>query len=161
MGTFRNNPAWKKLLEMALLISVAGLLYTLYALNYLDRILGDPLTLWFFGIILAVVVLVEGFAFAGFDADDHFWSWLATGLGMLGTVLGFSMALAGIEAEALQDPATLSTEIGDFLKTVSFAIDTTMIGLSAAMLMEAMNKVRAMLYGNSPSGHDGEQPVEH
>ncbi|HGG61242.1 MAG TPA: hypothetical protein ENK26_15235 [Gammaproteobacteria bacterium] len=70
---------------------------------------------------------------------------MTTGLGMLGTVLGFSLALAGIEIEALQDPASLSAEIGRFLKTVSFAIDTTLIGLSAAMVMETMNKVREML----------------
>ena len=48
----------------------------------------------------------------------------------------------------MHDPAALSAEIGRFLKTVSFAIDTTMIGLSAAMVMEAMNKVREILYGN-------------
>lgn len=138
-----------KFIELALLMSVSALLGTLYSLGYLDRILGQDLTFWFFCIILAIVILVEGFALTGFDADDHFWSWLTTGLGMLGTVLGFSIALAGIEVDALSDPATLSAEIGSFLKTVSFAIDTTMIGLSAAMVMEAMNKVREMLYGNN------------
>ena len=152
-----NNTSWMKLIELALLLSFAALTVTLYVLGYLDRILGNPLTLWFFGIILTIVVLVEGFAFAGFDADDHFWSWLTTGLGMLGTVLGFSMALAGIEVEALHDPASLTAEIGRFLKTVSFAIDTTMIGLSAAMLMEAMNKMREILYGKPDSREETSQ----
>ena len=76
---------------------------------------------------------------------SRFFSLLGTILyGMLGTVLGFSLALGGIDVKALHDPATLSAEIGQFLKTVSFAIDTTLIGLSAAMVMEAMNKIREM-----------------
>ena len=149
MSSDKKKSPWLKLIELALLMSVSALVATLYTLGYLDRILGNDLTFWFFSIILVLVILVEGFAFAGFDADDHFWSWLTTGLGMLGTVLGFSMALASIQVDALHDPATLSSEIGRFLKTVSFAIDTTMIGLSAAMVMEAMNKVREMLYGKS------------
>lgn len=141
-----NKPApWAKLIELALLFSLGALLFALYAQGYLDRILGNPLTLWFFGIILTIVILVEAFAFIVREVDVHFWSWLTTGLGMLGTVLGFSMALAGIDVGALQDPATLSAEIGQFLKAVSFAIDTTLIGLSAAMIMEGMNKVREML----------------
>ncbi len=142
----RSTPfPWDRLVELAILLSLLALLYALYALGYLDRILGNSLTVWFFGIILVIVVIVEAFAFSGRDADSHFWAWLTTGLGMLGTVLGFSLALAGIEIEALQDPASLSAEIGRFLKTVSFAIDTTLIGLSAAMVMETMNKVREML----------------
>ncbi len=157
MGKVNGNAPWLRLIEFALLLSFVALMATLYILGYLDRILGNPLTLWFFGIIMAVVILVEGFALAGFDADDHFWSWLTTGLGMLGTVLGFSMALAGIEVEALHDPSTLSAEIGRFLKTVSFAIDTTMIGLSAAMVMEAMNKVREILYGKIASKQETTQ----
>ena len=144
---------WSKLIEIVILLSFGALLLTLYLHGYLDRILDNTLTQWFFGIILTVVLLVEAFAFTERMADVHFWSWLTTGLGMLGTVLGFSMALAGIDAGALQDPATLSTEIGQFLKAVSFAIDTTMIGLSAAMTMEAMNKVREMLYGTVDEKH--------
>ena len=102
----------------------------------------------FFGLILTIILVVEAFAFTVRVIDIHFWSWLTTGLGMLGTVLGFSIALAGIDVKALHDPATLSAEIGQFLQTVSFAIDTTLIGLSAAMVMETMNKVREIL---SPS----------
>ncbi|QYZ66222.1 MAG: hypothetical protein OI74_14920 [Gammaproteobacteria bacterium (ex Lamellibrachia satsuma)] len=154
MVTPKSPAPWAKLIELALLFSLVALLVTLYTQGYLDRILGNVLTLWFFCIILAILLLVESFAFAGRDADDHFWSWLTTGLGMLGTVLGFSMALAGLEVDALHDPTTLSAEIGRFLKTVSFAIDTTMIGLSAAMTMEAMNKVRKMLYGQRTAGSD-------
>ena len=136
-----------RLFELAILLSLGALIFTLYSLGYLDRILGNTLTLWFFGIILTIVLLVESFAFSGRMTDAHFWSWLSTGLGMLGTVLGFSMALAGIDVTDLQDATTLSAEIGEFLKAVSFAIDTTMIGLSAAMIMEAMSKIRDMLYG--------------
>ena len=144
----RNSTTISRLVELAFLFSLLALVLTLYTQGYLDRIIGNDLTLWFFGLILVIVVLVETVAFSGRDVDAHFWSWLTTGLGMLGTVLGFSMALAGIEVDALHDPATLSAEIGRFLKTVSFAIDTTMIGLSAAMMMEAMNKVRQILYGS-------------
>ncbi|MEL0583588.1 MAG: hypothetical protein AAES65_01740 [Candidatus Thiodiazotropha sp. (ex. Lucinoma kazani)] len=138
---------WARLFELATLLSLGALIFTLYSLGYLDRILGNTLTLWFFGIILTIVLLVEVFAFSGRMTDVHFWSWLTTGLGMLGTVLGFSIALAGIDVSDLQDASTLSAEIGQFLKSVAFAVDTTMIGLSAAMIMEAMNKIRDMLYG--------------
>ena len=148
MPESRKTTTLSRLIELAILFSLMALVFTLYTQGYLDRILGNPLTLWFFGLILTIVLLVEAVAFTGRDVDAHFWSWLTTGLGMLGTVLGFSLALAGIEVDALHDPAALSAEIGQFLKTVSFAIDTTMIGLSAAMVMEAMNKVRQILYGN-------------
>ena len=146
MVTPRKTGPVSRLIELAFLLSLAALVATLYTQGYLDRIIGNTLTLWFFGLILTIVTLVETVAFSGRDVDAHFRSWLTTGLGMLGTVLGFSMALAGIEADALHDPAALSAEIGRFLQTVSFAIDTTMIGLSAAMVMEAMNKVRQILY---------------
>lgn len=141
-----QNPApWARLVELAVLLSLAGLIYALWVLGYLDRILDNPLTVWFFAIILVITVLVQALAFSGRDVDVHFWSWLTTGFGMLGTVLGFSLALAGIDVESLQNPAVLSAEIGEFLKTVSFAIDTTLTGLSAAMVMEAMNKLRSIL----------------
>ncbi len=139
--------AMKKLIELALILSLSALLLTLNALGYLDRILSDPLTFWFFWIILVIVTLVEAAALAGRDVDSHFWSWLVTALGMLGTVLGFSLALAGIDVEALQDPGALTAEIGQFLRHVAFAVDTTLIGLVAALVMEALNKVREILYG--------------
>ena len=147
MAAPRASLPWAKLTEMAILLSLAVLLFILYAQGYLDRILGNTITAWFFGLIAVIVVFVEALAFIGRNVDVHFWSWLTTGLGMLGTVLGFSLALAGIDVEALQDPAVLSAEIGDFLGQVSFAIDTTLVGLSAAMIMEAMSKVREMLHG--------------
>ncbi len=145
MGEPSNPKPMARLVELAILLSLAAMLWTLHALGYLDRILGNVLTAWFFGIIVTVVVFVEALAFAGRDVDVHFWSWLTTGLGMLGTVLGFSLALAGIDVDALQDPAALSAEIGAFLKQVAFAVDTTLIGLSAAMIMEALAKVREIL----------------
>ncbi len=135
------------MIELALLLSLLGLLGILYVQGYLDRLLDDALTAWFFGIILAIVLVVEAFAFFGRDVDVGFWAWLTTGLGMLGTVLGFSLALAGIDVEALQNPTSLVAEIGGFLKMVSFAVDTTLIGLSAALVMAAMDKVRALLHG--------------
>ena len=144
MDTPKKPAPWAQLIELAILFSLAVLLLTLYSQGYLDRILGNTLSLWFFWLILVIVLLVEVFAFILRVIDIHFWSWLVTGLGMLGTVLGFSLALGGIDVKALHDPATLSAEIGQFLKTVSFAIDTTLIGLSAAMVMEAMNKIREM-----------------
>lgn len=146
MNSRDKTAPWAKLLELGVLLSLVGLLYALYTLGYLDRILDNPLTVWFFAIIVVITVLVEALAFSGRDVDVHFWSWLTTGFGMLGTVLGFSLALAGINVESLQNPAALSAEIGEFLKTVSFAIDTTLTGLSAAMIMEAMNKLRAILH---------------
>ena len=146
MAKTASASPWSRLIELAILFSFAALLFTLYSLNYLDRIIGNDLSRWFFALIVTVVVLVEAVSFAGIKTDVHFWSWFTTGLGMLGTVLGFSMALAGIDASALQDPSSLSMEIGQFLKTVAFAIDTTLIGLSAAMIMEGMNKIRETLY---------------
>ena len=147
MDVQNKSASWAKLIELAILFSLGVLLFSLYAQGYLDRILGNVLSLWFFWLILTIVLLVEIFAFILRVIDVHFWSWLVTGLGMLGTVLGFSLALGGIDVKALHDPATLSAEIGQFLKTVSFAIDTTLIGLSAAMVMEAMNKIREMFSG--------------
>lgn len=146
-----------RLIELAVLLSFPALILSLYFQGYLDRILGNTLTHWFFIIILSIVVIVESFAFAGSKTDVHFWSWLSTGFGMLGTVLGFSLALAGIDTKSLHDPASLSTEIGQFLQTVSFAIDTTMIGLSAAMIMEGMSKIREMLYGHDETAVDIKQ----
>ncbi len=141
-----KSAPWARMFELAVLLSLAGVLYALYTLGYLERILDNPLTVWFFAIIVVITVLVQALAFSGRDVDVHFWSWLTTGFGMLGTVLGFSLALAGIDVESLQNPAALSAEIGEFLKTVSFAIDTTLTGLTAAMVMEAMNKLRAILH---------------
>ena len=152
MGANSTPRPMARLVELAILLTLAAMLWTLYALGYLDRILGNVLTAWFFGIIVVIVIFVEALAFAGRDVDVHFWSWLTTGLGMLGTVLGFSLALAGIDVEALQDPAALSAEIGEFLKQVAFAIDTTLVGLSAAMIMEALAKVREIL---RPAGENG------
>ncbi|MEN8226205.1 MAG: hypothetical protein ABFS05_12680 [Bacteroidota bacterium] len=137
---------WKKLIELAILLSFIGLFLSLYMHGYLDKIIGNDLTVWFFAIIALIVVLVETLAFFSYDVDVHFWSWLTTGFGMLGTVLGFSLALAGIEVQSLQDPSVLSSEIGTFLKTVSFAIDTTLIGLAAAMILESTDKIREILY---------------
>ncbi len=145
-GRERAAGAWAKVIELSLLLSLLGLLGVLYVQGYLDRILDDVLTAWFFGIILAIVLIVEAFAFAGREVDVNFWAWLTTGLGMLGTVLGFSLALAGIDVEALQNPTSLVGEIGGFLKMVAFAVDTTLIGLSAALVMAAMDKVREILY---------------
>ena len=147
----------KKMIELALMLSLGALLLALNALGYLDHILGNTLTFWFFWIILLIVLGVQAAAFAGHDVDSHFWSWLVTALGMLGTVLGFSMALAGIDVEALQQPAALTAEIGSFLSHVAFAVDTTLIGLSAALVMEALNKVRQILHS---SGATPPQPDE-
>jgi membrane-associated HD superfamily phosphohydrolase len=157
MAAAQDRAPWSRLIELAILLSLGALLFALYANGYLDRILGNTLSLWFFGLILAIILVVEAFAFTVRVVDIHFWSWLTTGLGMLGTVLGFSIALAGIDVKALHDPATLSAEIGQFLQTVSFAIDTTLIGLSAAMVMETMNKIREIL---SPSNRFTSQAVE-
>ena len=145
---------WARMIELALLATLAGLLFALYANGYLDRILSDVLTTWFFFIILSIVAVVEAFAFSGREVDVSFWAWLTTGLGMLGTVLGFSMALAGIDIEALQNPAALTAVIGGFLKMVAFAVDTTLIGLSAALVMAAMDKVRDILH-QRPRGRGG------
>ncbi len=157
MGANSTPRPMARLVELAILLTLAAMLWTLYALGYLDRILGNVLTAWFFGIIVVIVMFVEALAFTGRDVDVHFWSWLTTGLGMLGTVLGFSLALAGIDVDALQDPAALSAEIGEFLKQVAFAIDTTLVGLSAAMIMEALAKVREILRPLPPPvpGGDG------
>ncbi|MEW8692679.1 MAG: hypothetical protein AB2535_16660, partial [Candidatus Thiodiazotropha endolucinida] len=97
MDAQQPEAPWARLFELAILLTFGALIFTLYSLGYLDRILGNTLTLWFFGIILSIVLLVEAFAFSGRKTDAHFWSWLTTGLGMLGTVLGFSIALAGID----------------------------------------------------------------
>jgi membrane-associated HD superfamily phosphohydrolase len=157
MAAAQDRAPWSRLIELAILLSLGALLFALYTNGYLDRILGNTLSLWFFGLILAIILVVEAFAFTVRVVDIHFWSWLTTGLGMLGTVLGFSIALAGIDVKALHDPATLSAEIGQFLQTVSFAIDTTLIGLSAAMVMESMNKIREIL---SPSNRLTTQAAE-
>ncbi|MEW8692958.1 MAG: hypothetical protein AB2535_18120, partial [Candidatus Thiodiazotropha endolucinida] len=97
MDAQQSEAPWARLFELAILLTFGALIFTLYSLGYLDRILGNTLTLWFFGIILSIVLLVEAFAYSGRKTDAHFWSWLTTGLGMLGTVLGFSIALAGID----------------------------------------------------------------
>ena len=64
MNAPKNSAPWAKLIELAILFSLIGLVYTLYAQGYLDRILGNPLSLWFFWLILVIVLVVEAFGLA-------------------------------------------------------------------------------------------------
>ncbi len=74
-------------------------------------------------------------------AYDSFGLWAQTlfpALGFLGTIIGVSLAVAGLDAAMKQnDPAVL-------ISGLATAFDTTFIGLVAAILVMGMRKVVAL-----------------
>lgn len=88
-----------------------------------------PHTIW---VMCRKVDLTTASAYESFG----FWAQtLFTALGFMGTIVGVSLAIAGLEAAmAANDPAALITGL-------STAFDTTFIGLVSAVLLMATRKV--------------------
>ena len=62
------------------------------------------------------------------DASD----WLV-GLGLIGTVVGFSVALGGINEEALNSPTGVQGAIGELMAGMRIALNTTIAGAVFAL----------------------------
>ncbi len=62
------------------------------------------------------------------DASD----WMV-GLGLIGTVIGFSIALSGINEETLNSPAGVQGAIGDLMAGMRIALNTTIAGAVFAL----------------------------
>jgi hypothetical protein len=58
---------------------------------------------------------------------DDVVNWLVT-LGLLGTVIGFAMALSGVDAESLASPAGVQKVAGQLMAGMRIAINTTIVG---------------------------------
>lgn len=114
-----------------------------YLLGVWTRSFENPLQL---GLLAAALAIVPHFlwslarksspSFA--DAYDGFAAWgqaILTSLGFLGTVIGVSMAVAGLEQAMMeQEPVPL-------IRGLSTAFDTTFLGLSGAILLLLMRRM--------------------
>lgn len=114
--------------------------------SYLDgvilRSLGNPLQ----GALLAMLLAIPCHACWTFAARggkqaamayDQFGMWaqtLLTSLGFMGTIIGVSLAVAGLES------AMKAGEPGQLISGLSTAFDTTFLGLSGAVLLLSLRK---------------------
>ena len=58
---------------------------------------------------------------------DDIVNWLVT-LGLLGTVIGFAMALSGVDSASLASPAGVQKVAGQLMAGMRIAINTTIVG---------------------------------
>jgi hypothetical protein len=143
----------------ALTLACAGLLWLVAELgalrifegstSFVAGVLARSLSAPFQGALLAGLVAIPLHAAwtlarwrrdgqAGIEAYDHFGLWaqtLFTALGFLGTIVGVSLAVAGLEA-AMTEGAP-----GALVQGLSTAFDTTFLGLTAAVLLMALRKI--------------------
>ncbi len=114
-----------------------------YILGVWTRSFENPLQL---GLLAAALAIIPHFIWSrprksgpGFaDAYDAFASWgqaILTSLGFLGTVIGVSMAVAGLEQAMMeQEPVPL-------IRGLSTAFDTTFLGLTGAILLLLLRRM--------------------
>jgi len=114
-----------------------------YILGVWTRSFENPLQL---GLLAATLAIIPHFLWSlsrragpGFaDAYEGFAAWgqaVLTSLGFLGTVIGISLAVAGLEQAMLdQEPAPL-------IRGLSTAFDTTFLGLSGAILLLLLKRM--------------------
>jgi biopolymer transport protein ExbB/TolQ len=71
--------------------------------------------------------------------EDFGWfaSEVCLGLGMLGTIIGFIMMLAGFEGLDVSNSKTIQVLLGDLGRSMATALYTTLVGLSCGMLLKA------------------------
>lgn len=85
-------------------------------------------------------------------AYEEFASWgqtLFTSTGFLGTIVGVSLAVAGLEA------AMLAEDPGELVRGLSIAFDTTFLGLTSALLL--MIFCRTLRHISKPGVQENEQ----
>lgn len=66
---------------------------------------------------------------------DSVSEWLV-GLGLLGTVIGFSMALSGIDQASVLDPAGAQNAVAALMTGMQVALNTTLLGAALAIWHE-------------------------
>lgn len=88
--------------------------------------------------IHAAVTLSEGLRRDRVEAYDEFAAWgqlLFTSAGFLGTIVGVSIAVAGLRA------AMLSEDPRELVHGLSVAFDTTFLGLTAALVLMILRRI--------------------
>ena len=116
--------------------------------GYLRGVLARSLVKPYQAVLLAGLVAVPLHGFwtlalrgrdrAARDAYDAFGQWaqvLFTSLGFLGTIIGVSLAVGGLES------AMQTNDPGALVSGLSTAFDTTFLGLFAAILLMALRKI--------------------
>lgn len=118
-----------------------------YLLGVWSRSFDNPLQ---FGLLAAALAIIPHFLWSlsrrtgsGFaDAYDAFAAWgqtILTSLGFLGTVIGVSMAVSGLEQAMMeQEPVPL-------IRGLSTAFDTTFLGLSGAILLLLLRRIAEII----------------
>jgi len=71
---------------------------------------------------------------------DHVPEWLV-GLGLLGTVLGFKVALGAVDQGSLASAQGVQTSIGTLMQGITIAINTTIAGAIAGLWLEVNNRI--------------------
>jgi flagellar motor component MotA len=98
------------------------------------------------GLLAAVIAIIPHFLWVVLrgdrhrmgDAYDRFAAWgqtVLTSLGFLGTVVGISLAVGGLEAAMRED------EPGRLIAGLSTAFDTTFLGLVGAIMLLVLRKL--------------------
>lgn len=136
-------------LAMAVAVGLSGdsLIGHGYLLSVMGRSLGDTYQFALLsGLIAAPFHAIWGFTRRhGVDfaaAYDRYGIWaqtLFTSLGFLGTIIGVSLAVGGLEAAMTDD------DPGALIAGLSTAFDTTFIGLTASVLILAIRKCAQLI----------------
>jgi hypothetical protein len=71
---------------------------------------------------------------------DDIVNWLVT-LGLLGTVIGFTMALSGIDAASLTSPAGVQKVAGQLMAGMRVAINTTIVGAVLGLWLDVNRRM--------------------
>jgi len=114
-----------------------------YIGGVLSRSLTSPYQLvllagWAAVLLQAIWLWMSRLNEAGYQAYDGFAYWLQTifsSLGFLGTIIGVSIAVGGLE-EAMENQET-----GQLVEGLSTAFDTTFLGLGAALTLMFIRKL--------------------
>jgi hypothetical protein len=71
---------------------------------------------------------------------DDIVNWLVT-LGLLGTVIGFAMALSGVDSASLASPAGVQKVAGQLMAGMRIAINTTIVGAVFGLWLDVNRRV--------------------
>lgn len=93
------------------------------------------------GVIAACVVAGLAALLRGDDRSFQLSRHFSVGFGLLGTVLGFIVALSAIRPETAADPSTLPGTITELTRGLGIALYTTLIGLSGAMWLALCRRI--------------------
>lgn len=126
---------------IALNLAIAGVLSLLVVEGYATPVFTGDATYMTHGIaVLGAVSVLLSLWWAAWRCADpvravHWLGYLAqllVGLGLLGTVVGFCMALAGVSASGVADVAAIGPMVSALLAGMGTALYTTLIGAVAA-----------------------------